>query len=156
MTKWAGRWLRVPVVPVVSIVLAVLVTGCAREDAASYNIDGDQNLGISLLRETYPWRDGWDMKLVTTHVPECLRRHALKPAPLKPFIVELFQPEKQVFILRQGSNWYVTELGQCRLQPFDTPPPAPGLRLGAFVEKNGALVFVDEAGKAGSSIRINR
>lgn len=135
---------------------ALLLGGCAREEAASYTIEGDQRHSLSLLRETYPWSSGWDMKLVTTNAPKCLRRHALKEAPEADFKVELFRPENGVFILRQGDNWYVTEMGKCQLQQFKTPPPAPGERIGAFVEKNGELAFVDPSGKAAPPVPIVR
>ncbi len=134
----------------------LLTTACAREDAASYSPDDDQRHSISLLRESYPWSDAWTLKLVTTHSPECLRRHALEDAGFKKFEMEVFKPQDKVFILHQGKNWYVTEMGQCRLQKFDDPPPFPGEAVGSFVERKGTLVFVDEAGKASKPIRIVR
>lgn len=136
--------------------LALLCTACAREDAASYSPDGDQRHSISLLRETYPWSDAWTLKLVTTHSPECLRRHALKDAALKKFQVEVYKPQDNVFILHQGEHWYVTEMGKCQLQEFKDPPPFPGEPVGSFVERKKSLVFIDEAGKATEPVRIVR
>ena len=135
---------------------ALLLSACAREEAASYLVGGDQRHSLSLLRETYPWSSGWDMKLVTTNSPNCLRRHPLKEADDTDFKVELFRPEEGVFILRQADNWYVTEMGKCQLQQFKAPPPVPGERIGQFVEKDGALAFVDAAGKAAPPVSIVR
>lgn len=135
---------------------ALLLGGCARQEAASYTIGDDQNHSLSLLRETYPWSSGWDMKLVTTNSPNCLRRHALLEAPEADFKVELYRPEEGVFILRQGDNWYVTEMGRCQLQQFKTPPPAPGEHIGEFVERKGVLTFVDPSGRAAPPVSIVR
>ncbi len=135
---------------------ALLLSACAREEAASYTIDGDQNHSLSLLREIYPWSSGWEVKLVTTNSPACLRRHPLLETPETDFRVELFRPEEGVFILRQGDNWYVTEMGQCRFQQFKAPPPAPGGRMGEFVERKGKLVFVDASGNVAKPVPIVR
>jgi len=138
--------------------LALLLSACAREDMASYVIGGDQHHSLSLLRETYPWSSGWDMKLVTTNAPNCLRRHALKEAGEADFKVELFRPEDGVFILHQDGNWYVTEMQKCQLQQYKSPPPAPGELVGSFEEKDGALVFIDAsaATTANAASRANR
>lgn len=135
---------------------ALLLAGCARQEVASYSISGDQNHSLSLLRETYPWSSGWEMKLVTTNSPACLRRHALKEAPEADFKVELYRPEPDVFILHQGDNWYVTEMAKCQLQQFKTKPPVPGERIGEFIEQKGELTFVDASGKAAPPVPIVR
>jgi hypothetical protein len=133
---------------------ALLLSACAREEAASFTIDGDPNHSLSLMRETYPWRKVWEVRLVTTHKPDCLRRHSLQRANKDAFKVELYRPEAGVFILNQDGRWYVTETRQCRLQAFEETPPAPGERLGEFAEKDGVLVFIDATGRAADPITL--
>ena len=100
------------------------------------------------MRTTYPWKETWEVQLITAHMPRCQRRYDLKEAPEAKFQIELYQPQPGVFILNQGKHWYVTEMGKCQFQKFDTPPPVPGRLLGQFVDKNEQLAFVDTDGKA--------
>ncbi len=135
---------------------ALLLGGCARQGAAFYMIGGDNRHSLSLMREAYPWSSGWEVKLVTANGPRCQRRHELKDVPEEDFKVDPYEPEPEAFILNQGTNWYVTEMGKCGFQQFQVPPPAPGKLIGQFVEKNAQLVFVDASGKATPETSITR
>ena len=128
--------------PVGCLLSLLLLTGCIRQDMASYLIDDNKDHSLSVMREAYAWDDRWQLKLVTTRMPDCMRRHDLAAAPLKRFRLDLYQPTSMVYILHQGAHWYVTDMQQCRLQVFDEPPPVPGRLLGSFLERKGALSFV--------------
>ncbi|HUY03370.1 MAG TPA: hypothetical protein VMV33_08800 [Rhodocyclaceae bacterium] len=120
---------------------ALLLTGCGN-DSASYLINGaDHSLTLSRV-QPYFWSSAWDLSLVTTHMPDCMRRHRLKPAAMDDFKVELFRTPEDRYILKQGGNWYITETEKCRLQQFQTPPAEPGERLGVFEIKEKRLQFV--------------
>lgn len=133
----------------------LMLTACIRQDMSSYLVDGDKDYSVSVMREAYLWDDQWQLKLVTTRMPDCMRRHDLQPAAQRRFRLDLYQPTAGVFILQQGAHWYVTDMQQCRLQQFDEPPPVPGQLLGSFLERQGVLTFVavaaDEAAAAGQS-----
>lgn len=121
---------------------ALLLAGCGSTDSASYQIHGAQH-SLSLIRnQQFAWDKGWELALVTARNPECMRRHKLQPAPEGSFQAELFRSLEGNYILKQGSNWYVTETQKCQLQQFKQPPREPGEPLGTFNEKEGMLQFV--------------
>lgn len=127
-----------------SLLLAILtLAACGREDAASYLIDGSSRHSFSLMRDKpFFWSGGWDVTLVVTQVPECLRKHKLAHASDDNFKAEFYRTFDGAYILRQDNNWFVTETQKCQLQQFKTPPPEPGELLGTFQEKDGVLQFV--------------
>lgn len=126
---------------------AALLGGCGSE-SASYLIDGP-NLSMTLVREKpYFWSSKWQLALITTHRPECMRRHDLKPAPDQGFRLEVFRTLEGGYILRQGDNWYVTDLAQCRLQAFGAKPAEPGDAAGTFKVKDEHLQFVAAGAQA--------
>jgi len=134
-------------------VAALALSACGHEDAASYLIDGPR-YSLSLLREKpYLWSSGWDLALVTTHMPDCLRRNKLDHAEDADFKIDLYRTFNAGYILRHENNWYVTETQKCQLQQFKSPPPAPGNLLGSFEEKDGRLQFVSAADETATSAR---
>lgn len=123
---------------------AVLLAGCV-SDSASYLIEGRDH-SLTLLREqAYFWSGEWDLELMTTHQPECMRRHKLKPVPMGDFKAELFRSLEGGYILKQGGNWYIADTQKCRLQQYQAPPIEPGDLLGAFEVKDDRLQFVEAA-----------
>lgn len=128
--------------------LALMLAGCDA-DSASYMIHGNRDHSLSLLRDKpWPWSD-WELSMVVTRQPECMRRHRLKDAPEDgAFKLELYESLEGGYILRQGKRWYVTETGKCQLQAFKAPPVEPGILLGTFEEKNGSLKFKSATAKA--------
>lgn len=138
-------------VVLVAVVTIVLSSGCGNADSASYQIQGATH-SLSLLRsKQFAWNKDWELALVTTHNPECMRRHKLQPTPDTAFKAELFRSLEGNYILKQGNNWYVTETQKCQLQQFKVPPREPGDLLGTFDEKDGILQFVASAKAAATS-----
>lgn len=126
--------------PVLALAI-LLAAGCSSESAFMPVTGSDH--GITLVRtRNYPWSEGWDLDLVATRMPECQRRHHLKPAGDGAFKVEVYDSGTGAYILRQGKRWYVAETRNCQLQQFKEPPPEPGILLGAFRVKGGELRFV--------------
>jgi len=122
--------------------LAPLLAGCGSSDSASYLIKGPSH-SLSLLREKqFVWDSEWDVSLVTSNNPECMRRHKLQPVPDGEFKADLYRSLEGNYILKQGNNWYVTETEKCRLQKFKEVPREPGDALGSFVIKDDTLQFV--------------
>ena len=127
---------------------ALLLAGCSR-DSTTYQIDGPGH-SLTLMREQlYFWSSEWDLALMTTRQPECMRRHPLKAAPMSAdFKVELFRSLEGAYILSQGTNWYVADAQNCRLQQYATAPAEPGDLLGAFEAKQDRLQFTAAARSA--------
>ena len=122
---------------------ALALSACGREDSASHMVEGPKH-SLSLLRDKpYFWSSGWDLVLVTTNLPDCMRRNKLDHAADTDFKVELYRTFDGAYILRHENNWYVTEMQKCALQQFKTPPPVPGDLLGSFEEKDERLQFVN-------------
>ena len=125
-----------------SMLAVTLLAGCAGIDSASYMIGGAPH-SLSLSRtKNFIWDKEWELTLVTARNPECMRRHKLQPVSGTEFRLEVYRSLEGNYILRQGSNWYVTETQQCRLQQFKAPPREPGDLLGAFEEKGDGIAFV--------------
>jgi hypothetical protein len=122
-------------------VLVLLVAGCAKEPAA-YMIAGSEiAITVERIKPNF-WSSGWELDLIVRQHPNCQRRHHLKPTKSDKFKVEVYTPQRGVFILRQAKRWYVTDLRTCDLQAFPEAPPEPGELVGAFTEKGGEFKFV--------------
>lgn len=127
--------------------LALLLTSCAKEPAA-YHIAGSE-IAITVERiKPYFWTSGWELDLIVRQHPNCQRRHHLKPTKSDKPKVEVYTPQRGVFILRQAKRWYVTDLRTCDMQAFPEPPPEPGELVGTFMEKGGEFKFVESAERA--------
>jgi hypothetical protein len=127
--------------------LVLLVAGCAKEPAA-YMISGTE-ISITVER-TQPnfWTSGWQLDLIARQHPNCQRRHHMKPTTGASVKVELYSPERGIFILRQGKRWYVTDLRTCAMDTFKEPPPEPGELVGTFMVKDGEFKFVENKDRA--------
>jgi hypothetical protein len=122
--------------------ILLLVAGCAREPAA-YLISGSEiAITVERIKPNF-WSSGWELDLVARQHPNCQRRHHLKPTKSEKVRVEVYTPQRGVFILRQGKRWYVTDLRTCALEAFADPPPEPGDLVGTFMEKDGEFKFVE-------------
>jgi len=120
--------------------LAALAGGC-RSDSASYMIAGPEHSLTLIVDQDYFWDSEWQIGLLTTRQPDCMRRHRLRPAPLQGLKVDVFQTLEGGYIIKEGNNWYVAETQKCQLQQFKVPPVEPGDLRGSFEFKDGKLSF---------------
>lgn len=120
--------------------LAALAGGC-RSDSASYMINGAELSLTLIVDQDYYWDEQWQLGLLTTRQPDCMRRHPLRPAPLNGLKIDIYQAADSAYIVKEGANWYVAETKKCQLQQFKTPPAEPGELRGSFEFKDGKLVF---------------
>lgn len=130
------------------LLLSGVLAGC-EGDSASYMIGGNRDHALTLFRDKpWPWSD-WELNIVVSRLPECMRRHPLKAAPGDgAFKLEIYRSLEGGFILRQGKRWYVAETEKCQLQQFKEPPAEPGELIGSFSDKSGLLKFTtDKNGK---------
>ena len=128
---------------ILASMLAALA-GC-KSESASYQIGGSRDHALTLDKnKPFLWSKAWELEVVVSNSPVCLRRHRLKDAPEADPEVVVHAPELGAFILRQGKRWYVAEMGACRLQEFPEPPPVPGDLVGTFKTKDGKLRFIPE------------
>jgi hypothetical protein len=128
-------------------VLALLLSGCAKEPAA-YQIAGSEiAITVERIKPNF-WSSGWELDLIARQHPNCQRRHHLKPTKSDKVKVEVYTPQRGVFILHQGKRWYVTDLRTCEMSTYKEPPPEPGELVGAFMEKGGEFKFVAAEGRA--------
>jgi hypothetical protein len=134
------RWILLPF-------CVLFLAACAKEPAA-YEIAGSE-ISITVERtKPYFWTPGWELDLVARQHPNCQRRHHMKPTKNDKAKVEVYSPERGIFILRQSNRWYVTDLRTCGFDTFKEPPPEPGELMGTFMEKDGVFKFVDNADRA--------
>lgn len=125
---------------------ALLLAACTSEPT-SYLIDG-ADVSITVERtKPYFWSRGWELSMVVRRNRECQRRYDMKAAG-EDVKIDLFTPEPGVYIMNQGSRWYVTELQGCGFQAYQSAPPEPGDLLGSFQEKGGVFKFVESKRKA--------
>ena len=126
--------------------LAAGLAGCGSSDLASMPIQGSDH-SLTLVREKpYAWSAGWDMAVVVSRMPDCMRRHHLKHVGDGPFKVEVFRTEQARWVLHQGKRWYIAETDGCQLQQFEEKPEQPGTLVGVFDDKGGTLKFTQDAG----------
>lgn len=121
--------------------LAAMLGGC-RSDSASYMIKGPELSLTLIVDQAYLWDEQWQLGLLTTRQPECMRRHSLQPAPIAGLKLDVYQAGEGAYIVKEGANWYVADTQKCRLQQYKTPPAEPGEMRGSFEFREGKLVFV--------------
>jgi hypothetical protein len=125
-----------------ALLLSTLLVACGSSDTAYVQIQGSEH-SLTLVRDKpYLWSEGWDLALVVSRMPECSRRHHLKRASDGSFRMDVFRAAENAWILRQGKRWYVADTTTCELQQFEEKPPEPGVPVGSFENKSGALRFV--------------
>lgn len=127
---------------VLAAVMSAVLAGCGTSDVANMPIQGSDH-SLTLVRDKpFLWSNGWELAVVVSRMPDCMRRHHIKKAGDGNFKMEVFRTEQGAWILRQGKKWYVAETEGCQLQQFEEKPPAPGTLVGAFEDKSGQLRFV--------------
>ena len=124
--------------------MAILLAGCI-SDGAAWQIDGKEH-SISLVREQkWLWEKKLDLFVVATRMPDCQRRHRLRPATIAGLEVEVFALPDNVFHLRQGNRVYRIETQTC--EGFQVLEQAPaeaelGALAGTFMSSGGEFRFV--------------
>ncbi|HQR04379.1 MAG: hypothetical protein JSR19_08000 [Proteobacteria bacterium] len=135
----------------VALCLAALaLAGCGRGDSASYMIGGDRDHSLTIFRDkSWAWSD-WQVDVVVTHRPDCMRRHPLQEFSAdRGFRLELFQSDPRTFFLKLGKRWYVAETVECRLQRMEQAPADKGATVGAFTAEDEGIVFTPAASTGG-------
>lgn len=124
-----------------ALLMLLGLTGC-ENDAASLQFD-DKDDSISLIREQrYVWRGEVEQALVPARTQECQRRYPIKAGPKEFVRMEVWEAGPMLYLARQGNDWYAIGTEKCLVQPYtQAPPNPPGRPLGAFVRKDGKLVF---------------
>ena len=127
--------------------LALLSAGlvACSDQRATFEIQGS-SYSLSLIRITgLPWEENAKFSIVASHMPDCMRRHAMPDAPSMA-AVEVYAPGNEAWILKQGQKMFVVETRTCEgFAALDTPPEEGlGPRVGVFQVKNDTLSFVVE------------
>lgn len=123
--------------------LAMLaLTACGDTQNAAYLIAGPRH-SLTLTRQQAYLGSAWESELVVANFPDCQRRYPLKDLAGDSLRLEVHRPQPGVFILNGGKRWYVTETKTCRLEEYKDAPPAPGVLVGSFQLKDGALEYRD-------------
>lgn len=124
--------------------LLPVLGGCIN-DGIAMRIDGPEH-AVSLLREQKLfWEKKVDLEVVVARLPDCQRRHKLKPAAISSkFQVDVYMTGPNNFLLEQGKNLYSVETQTCqKFEKLDAPPEGGmGEQVGVFREEKGKLVFV--------------
>lgn len=122
-----------------------LLSACVN-DGATYEIDGNREHVLSLIREQpYFWESKLNLYLVVSRMPACMRRHSLVPATEKTK-VEVYKVPSGAFVIKVGKKMFATETQTCEsFAKMDSEPPEGlGSLKGTFRQKKGVLVFVKE------------
>jgi hypothetical protein len=129
--------------------LAVLPLAGCFQDTASYAFP-EKDHAITLIRnQAWPWQDTLDIEVVALRLPDCDGGLSVRKVPLKAVITLYKAPDdypEAMFILRMDQRHFAVSTQSCRVQEFKEAPPDPGMKLGAFREKDGEFTFVAERG----------
>jgi hypothetical protein len=122
------------------------LAGCI-QDSSSYAFP-EKDHAITLIRsQDWPWRDTLDIDVAVVRLPECDGGLSIRSVPLKAEISLFKAPDdyaEPIFILRVERRHFAVSTQSCKVQEFKETPPDPGVKLGAFREKDGKLAFVPE------------
>ena len=124
------------------LTVAALLAACS-DQRVSFEINGNAH-SLTLIRISgMPWEKTARYDIVASHMPECMRRHALGEAPRK-VRTEVYSPGNDAWILKQGSGMFVVETRTCEGFARLDKAPADGLGtlMGAFEMRDDTLVFV--------------
>jgi len=129
-----------------ALAMSLALAGCGSSDLASMPIQGSDH-SLTLVRDKpYAWSTGWDMAVVVSRMPDCMRRHHLKHVGDGAFKVEVYRTPQARWILHQGKRWYIADTESCLLQQFEEKPAEPGTLVGVFGDKGGELTFTQDPG----------
>ena len=124
------------------LLLLLGLTACS-DTRATYEIKGTaHSLSVLRVQDAF-WKKTAKYSVVASHMPDCMRRHAMSEAPLDAAI-DVYSPGNDAWILKQGERMYVVETRTCEgFAKLDKEPDnGLGERVGRFEVKNDALVFV--------------
>lgn len=126
------------------LLLVLPLAGCI-SDGAAFHIDGKEH-SLSLVREQrFPWDRQLDLYVVASRMPDCQRRHKLRPASADGLSIEVFAVDDRTWHLRQGARMYRVETQSCEgFQQIEKVPEgnALGTPAGRFATIDGAFRFV--------------
>ena len=126
-----------------------LLAGCV-QDTASYQIDGDRNHSIIVMRsQKWFWGSEVDVAVTAARQPDCLGGLDVKGASRETELVLHRAPEdyaEPIFILAVGNDRYAISTLSCRVQKFAEAPADMGPEIGRYKEVDGKFSYVP-AGK---------
>ncbi|WP_374338483.1 hypothetical protein [Methyloversatilis sp.] len=122
--------------------LAALSAGCEIDNAA-YMIEGKEHALIISREKPFFWSDQYELAIIVSRMPNCQRRHPMKPARLSTGTVTVFEGgEPNRYVLRQGSSrWYAVNTTDCVFAVIEKPATEPVV-LGSFRDKGDKFSFV--------------
>ena len=123
------------------LLLLLLLAACS-DSRATFEIKGSAH-SLSLIRITsYPWDKTAEYSIVSSNMPGCMRRHAMAKAPLDAK-TEVYSPGNNAWIIKQGSQMFVTETRSCEgFAKLDkVPDSGMGPLMGVFEMRQDTLVF---------------
>lgn len=123
------------------ILLLPILAACS-DSRATFEIKGSAH-SLSLIRVTdFPWDKTAKYAIVASRMPDCMRRHSMPDAPLDAR-VEVYSPGNDAWIVKQGSQMFVTETRSCEgFAKLDkVPDTGLGPLMGTFEMRQGTLVF---------------
>jgi len=129
--RWLGLLFCVP-----------LLVAC-ENSASSFMVDSREH-SVSLLREQpYFWDGTVNQSLVVSRLPHCQRKVAIYPDETTLTPIEVFAVGNRLWALHQGPHWYLVSTEHCAVQDWkNASTELPGARVGAFLLRDGAPVFV--------------
>lgn len=129
---------------IAALTIAAPLAGCIN-DGAALPIDGKEH-SISLVREQkWLWDKRVELYVVASRMPDCQRRHKLRPAAIAGLSVEVFAIDEFNYLLRQNGRIYRLETQTCEgFQALDKAPDGGlGTPLGSFRDEAGDFRFVE-------------
>lgn len=123
-------------------VVLSLLAACGGSEFAYMDEGGGKSLTI--VREQSYFHGPWHTTLVSAAMSRCAQRHPLPAITGDSFQVHVFRPEPGVYILKSGTQWFVTELQTCNFQTYKAPPPFPGEAVGRFEAGAGRIEYIPE------------